>query len=221
MTAIFIAGAHTDVGKTHVACGLLAAARDRGLSVAAFKPVMSGFDPDRAEQSDAGRLLAAMGRPLSDLDQVSPWRFAEPVAPPLAAAKEGVLLDRAPITAAAAGWLARQDADLALVEGAGGVMSPLAEDGLNLDLMADLGLPVVLVGGRYLGAISHTLSALEVVRGRQLDVLAVVISRHPAPDAPDFADTLGRVRAFSTAPVFPFENEEMDRNRLLDRLTHR
>jgi dethiobiotin synthetase len=203
MTALFVAGAHTDIGKTHVACALLVEARARGMTVAAFKPVMSGFDPDRPEDSDAGRLLAAMDRPLSELNQVSPWRFAAPVAPPLAAQLEGVRLQRAALFHATADWLGAQHAQLVLIEGAGGIMSPLADDGLNVDLVTDLELPVVLVGGRYLGAISHTLTALEVLAARGLDVRAVVVSEHPAPGAPDFADTVRRVRDFSAVPVFP------------------
>ena len=60
--ALFIAGAHTDIGKTHVACALLHAAIARGLTVDAFKPVVSGFDPDEPAGSDPARLLAALGK---------------------------------------------------------------------------------------------------------------------------------------------------------------
>ncbi|HEY0649744.1 dethiobiotin synthase [Phenylobacterium sp.] len=197
MSAVFVAGAHTDVGKTHVACALLTAARAAGRSVAALKPVVSGFDRADWAQSDPGRLLAACGRPLTDdaLDAVSPWRFVAPLAPPMAARREGRSLGLAEIAV----WCrARLDgADLTIVEGVGGLMSPIADDATGLELMTALGLPVVLVGGSYLGAISHTLTALETARGRGLAVCAVVISQSSGSDVPDLAETIADVRRHS------------------------
>jgi len=72
-------------------------------------------------------------------------------------------------------------------------MSPLADDATGLDLMLTLGLPIVLVGGGYLGAISHTLTALEVLRARRQAVRAIVVSEDARPDAPDFAATVGLI----------------------------
>ena len=114
--ALFVAGAHTDVGKTHVACALIRAARARGIACDAFKPVMSGFAPEDAAASDAGRLLAALGRPMSDLDQISPLRFAAPLAPPMAARREGVRLTLSDLTGRCRAWLESSPADLRLLE---------------------------------------------------------------------------------------------------------
>lgn len=200
--AIFVAGAHTDVGKTHVAAALIRAARARGLACDAFKPVLSGFEPARWAESDAGRLLAALGRGEEGLDAVSPLRFAAPLAPPLAARREGVRLELDEILARCRAWLDTSSAELRLLEGAGGLMSPVAEDGLALDLPARLGLPSILVGGGYLGAVSHVLTALEVMRARGLPVRAVVVSEDADPDAPDFTETVELVRTFAgDAPV--------------------
>jgi dethiobiotin synthetase len=195
--ALFVAGAHTDIGKTHIGCALIRAARARGISCDAFKPVLSGFDPAQAAESDAGRLLDALGRPASELDAISPLRFAAPLAPPLAARREGVRLTLADLLARCGDWLAASPADLKLLEGAGGLMSPIAEDGLALNLPAKLGLPSILVGGAYLGAVSHTLTALEVLRARGLAVLAVVVSEDADPEAPNFAETVELVKAFA------------------------
>jgi dethiobiotin synthetase len=195
--ALFVAGAHTDIGKTHVACALIRAARARGLVCDALKPVLSGFDPAHAAESDAGRLLAALGRPPGDLDAVAPLRFAAPLAPPLAARREGVRLEIADLVDRCRSWIAASPAGLKLLEGAGGLMSPIAEDGTALDLPERLGLPSILVGGAYLGAVSHTLTALEVMRTRGLPVLAIVVSEGADPEAPDFAETVELVRAFA------------------------
>lgn len=197
MRALFVAGAHTDVGKTHVACALLRAARAQGLSVDALKPVVSGFDFADWADSDPGRLIAALGlsRSGAALAATSPWIFTAPLAPPMAAALEG----RSLATADVAGFCAlrRTPADLFLVEGVGGVMSPLASDGTCLDLMRRLALPTLLVGGSYLGAISHTLTALETLRAHALPVLAVVVSEASGPAAPDFDETVALVARYA------------------------
>lgn len=213
MRALFVAGAHTDIGKTYVGCALLAAARARGLRVGAFKPAVSGIDAADWTDSDPGRLLAAMGRPLTDetLHAVSPLRFTAALSPPMAARREGVDLRLGTLTDLCRQALGGAGADLMLVEGAGGVMSPLAEDGLNLDLMAALGLPVLLVGGSYLGAMSHNLTALEVVRARGLSVEALVVSQDADPGAPDFAETLDDLRRFSSGtPVVGAARDAQD-----------
>lgn len=202
--ALYVAGAHTDIGKTHVACALIRAARARGLACDAFKPVLSGFDPARWADSDAGRLLDALGLGEAELDAISPLRFAAPLAPPLAARREGVRLEMAAILERCSDWLERSPAELKLLEGAGGLMSPIAEDGAALDLPESLALPSILVGGAYLGAVSHILTALEVMRARSLPVLAVVVSEDGRPEAPDFAETTEMVRTFAGAlPVLP------------------
>lgn len=198
MSGVQIAGAHTDVGKTYVACALLRAARARGLSVRALKPVVSGFDGADWAGSDPGRLIAAMGDDLTPerLDAVSPLRFAAPLSPPMAARREGRTLRLADLTALCGPWLAGP-AGFKLLETAGGVMSPIADDGLCLHLMALQPLPVVLVGGTYLGAISHTLSALAALQVAGLPVVALVISESVGPDAPSLAETVASIAQWS------------------------
>lgn len=192
---VFVAGAHTDVGKTFVACALIRAALAAGLSVDALKPVASGFDGTDWSESDPGRLLAALGRPAADaeLDRITPWRFEAPLAPPMAARMEGRDLPLSGLTRLCAERLAATEADLFVLEGVGGLMSPLADGATGLDLMLALRLPVVLVGGGYLGAMSHTLTALEVLRARGQAVACVVVSQDGQPDAPDFAASLALV----------------------------
>ncbi|HEX3365062.1 dethiobiotin synthase [Phenylobacterium sp.] len=196
-TALFIAGGHTDVGKTHVACALIRAARAGALSVEALKPIASGFDAADWSASDPGRLLGALGlQPtLEALDRITPWRFAAPLAPPMAARLESRDLPLSAVAELCAARLAATRADLFVLEGVGGLMSPLTDDATGLDLMLRLDLPVVLVGGGYLGAISHTLTAIEVLRTRWQAVAAVVVSQDADPDAPDFAGTVALVAA--------------------------
>lgn len=210
-----IAGAHTDVGKTWFSCALIRTAIRQGLSVSAFKPVVSGLDPDDLAASDPGRLLAALGRPLSDLPLISPWRFAAPLAPPMAAALEGVRLPLAPMIAACRDALAAP-ADLALVEGVGGLMSPIADDGLGLDLMTALDAPSFLVTGSYLGAISHVLTAHAVMQARGLPVAAIVVSESGGADHPDFMPTVAAIARFAPdTPVLALRRGSEDASEAL------
>jgi dethiobiotin synthetase len=214
MKAFFVAGTGTDLGKTHVGCALLETARSRGLSVDAFKPVVSGFDPAEPETSDPARLAAALGRPNA-WSEVSPRRYRAPLAPNLAARMEGDTLRMSDLVADCRTWLADRDADLALVEGAGGVMSPMTDDATNLDLMVALALPVVLVAGSYLGTASHLLTALEVVRARGLAVAAIVVSE--SLDAPDLRQTVDMLRAFERrTPILVAPRKGWDATELAD-----
>jgi dethiobiotin synthetase len=177
MSAIFVTATGTDIGKTFVARGLIRALRARGRAVAALKPVVSGFEPAEAAGSDSGLLLAALGRPvtLETIAQVSPWRFALPLAPDMAAAREGRRLDYAAVIDFCRSAIAG-NRDALLIEGVGGVMSPVDHQHTVLDWMTALRLPLILVAGSYLGTISHTLTALDVIARRDLTVVSVVIS---------------------------------------------
>jgi len=215
--ALFVAGTGTDLGKTHVACALLRTARARGATVDAFKPVVSGFDPNAPETSDPARLAAALGRP-DDWAKVSPRRYRAPLAPNLAARLEDETLVMADLVADCQTWLAGRDSAFALIEGAGGVMSPMTDDATNLDLMLALDLPVLLVAGSYLGTASHLLTALEVLRARGLTVAAIVISE--SLGAPDLAQTVDMLRVFErrTPIVVAPRDADWEAAELLDRL---
>jgi dethiobiotin synthetase len=177
MSAFFVTATGTDVGKTFVTCGLIRALRTRGRNVTALKPVMSGFEPAEATGSDAGLLLEALGRPVTPeaIAEISPWRFAAPLAPDMAAAREGRTLDFDELLRFSRDAIAAKH-DTLLIEGVGGLMSPVTADRIGLDWIVALRLPVILVAGTYLGTISHTLSALDVISRRDLAVAALVIS---------------------------------------------
>jgi dethiobiotin synthetase len=207
MPALFVAGAGTDVGKTFVGAQLIRALIGRGVAVEALKPVVSGFDPDDWALSDPGQLLAALGRPLTaeTLQAISPWRYAAPLSPDMAARLEGRAVDCAATIAWCRARIAARPEALTLVEGAGGVMSPVDEATTGLDLMAGIGAPLVLVGGSYLGAISHVLTAIEAVRARGLTLKAVVVSESEAAGAPldETVAAIGRLARLSPVIAAP------------------
>lgn len=187
---IFFTGTGTDIGKTHILCELLNVYREAGGRARVLKPVVSGFDPDNLNASDTIRLMRANGDALTGkgVKAVTPWRFRHPLSPDMAARRENRDLFLEAIT----NWcLDQMDPKIpTLIEGAGGIMSPIAEDGLNIDLLRELDAIPVLVAGNYLGTISHTLTALRVLDGQAI----VVINEIEAGPVPveETLDTLRR-----------------------------
>ena len=198
MPALFVTATGTDIGKTFVTCGLIAELRRQGRAVEAIKPVVTGLDPAAADKSDPALLLAALGRPPAEIAKISPWRFVAPLSPDLAASREGRTLDFSALLDFSRAVVASAN-DVLLIEGIGGIMVPLDADHTVLDWMAALRLPLILVAGSYLGTMSHTLSAVDVLRPRELTIAAIVISQTPGSTVP-LADTAVSIARF-VAPI--------------------
>ena len=180
MSAFFITGSGTEIGKTFVTAALIHEWRRRGRKIAALKPVVSGFDPAHAEHSDPGALLKALGEAVSaqNLDRVTRWRFRAPLSPDMAAARESRAIDFTKLVEHSLSAVAAASGTL-LIEGVGGVMVPLDERHTVLDWIAALRIPALVVGGSYLGAISHALTALDALRRRDIAVAALVVNETP------------------------------------------
>jgi dethiobiotin synthetase len=163
MSAYFIAGTDTDVGKTTVAAGLLHAAALKGLSTLGAKPVASGCEVTvkGLRNSDALALMAASSVKLS-YEQINPVAFEPAIAPHIAAREAGVALTVGSLLGPMRHVLA-QNADFTLIEGAGGWRVPLSDQANLSDLAIALKLPVILVVGVRLGAISHALLSAEAI----------------------------------------------------------
>ncbi len=197
MRGYFVTATGTDIGKTYVSARLIEAWRSRGIAAEATKPLMSGFAEDALEQSDAGRLLMAMGREVTpaSVSEICLHRLAPPLAPNVAMRQAGIAQNYKEIR----GFVARRlsvAADVHLVEGAGGVMSPLTDETLQIDLMADLQLKIILVTAPYLGSISHTLTAIDALRARGLEIAALVVSQPSVAGGGlmSFIEEVGRFR---------------------------
>ena len=204
--AVFIAGAGTEIGKTYVTAALTRRLREAGRPVRTLKPLASGV-PALADSnfaaSDTARLLAAQGLAVTPgtVAACSPWRFSAPLSPDLAAAREGRALALADLV----GWCrdairATPPGSTLLIEGVGGLMSPVTPEATGLDWLKALDLPALLVSGSYLGAISHALTAIETLRAHGVPLLAAVVCESPdAPTPPDFvAGAIARHGAVAT-----------------------
>jgi len=172
MFGCLVTATDTGVGKTVLSAALAAAARARGLDVAAFKPVLTGTLEEAGGWPPDDRLLASVTGQTPE--EVCPLRFGPAVSPHLAAEMAGRSIDPAALLAAAGRTGERRDA--LIVEGVGGLLVPLANDYSVRDFARDLGLPVVIAARPGLGTINHTLLTVEAARHADLDVRAVVLT---------------------------------------------
>jgi dethiobiotin synthetase len=209
VTAIFITGTGTDVGKTFVGASLIRHLRQMGRSVDAIKPVVSGFDPGQPDASDPGILLQALGFPvtLQNIERISPWRFRAAISPDLAARREGRRIDVDDVVAYCKSAI-EDRREILLVEGVGGIMVPLDEQRTILDVMMALQLPLILVVGSYLGTISHTLTALDALFRRDMPVLAIIVSETPGSPVP-LDETVAAIARFAE-PVIGLPRQQLE-----------
>jgi len=185
----FVTGSDTGVGKTVVACALVRRLREAGRDVGVMKPAETGVGRDGPLDAQALRDAAGVGDPL---DAICPVQLALPAAPSIAAEDAGTRIDRARIRKVFDALAARHDC--MVVEGAGGLLVPLAP-GFNMaDLASELGLPVLLVARAALGTINHTLLSLEALEARRLPLAGVVVSHAGGPLSPADARNLTALR---------------------------
>ena len=182
-------GTDTGAGKTVVACALVRALRRRGIDAGAMKPIETGVAAGGPRDALALRAAAGDADPLDD---VCPQRFSLAAAPAVAAAHEGRALDLEAVRKAFERLAARHE--LVVVEGAGGLLVPLADGLCMADLARQLELPLLLVARAALGTINHTLLTLEAAERRGLALAGVVVS-HTAGSLSDAdAANLGALR---------------------------
>lgn len=182
---VFVTGTDTGVGKT-----LVAACLARAWGARYWKPIQTGT---ASEPEDSATVAALAG--LDD-GRVHPpgYRFAAPLAPLPAAEREGALIDLSALP------LPPGDGRPLVVEGAGGLLVPVTGDALMTDLIARLGLPVLLVARSTLGTINHTLLSLEALRRRGIAVAGVVLNGPPDPGNRALIERFGRVRVVAEIP---------------------
>ena len=194
----FIAGTDTDVGKTMVACALLAKARTNGLTTAAVKPIAAGCETtaDGLRNDDALQLLAQCSLPLY-YEQVNPVAFEPPIAPHIAAQQEGKRMSVDRLAGFTQGVI-MQGANLTLVEGAGGWRVPVNERETLADLAKSINHPVILVVAMRLGCINHALLTVEAIVADGLQLagwVANCVDPHMAMMAENVATLEQRIQA--------------------------
>lgn len=193
MRTLIVTGTGTDVGKTVVVAALAALARAAGERVTVVKPAQTGVAP--GEDGD----LAVVERLAGPVHTLELARFPEPLAPATAARRAGA----APVMAAQVVDAVREvDADLVIVEGAGGLLVRLNDLGETLaDVAAGLGAPVVLVASAGLGVLNTAALTAEALGRRGIALAGTVVGAYP--EQPDLAErtNLGDLPAVTGAPL--------------------
>ena len=183
---LLVTGTDTGVGKTTVSVALLAAWRRRGHLVRPQKPIETGLD-DRSTESDAFRLAQAVG---IDGHATSWLRFRRPVAPDAAARAEGQVIDPDRLIA----HCRQLPGDHILIEGAGGLLVPIAKGFVVADLAQSLGARLLVVARTRLGTINHTLLTLHEAQRRGLCVAGLVLNRTVDEIGPEETDNVRLLR---------------------------
>lgn len=172
MNGFFITGTDTDVGKTIVASGLSAILYEKGLDVGVFKPCLSGIDRDD-EQSDT-KILQTMSKTKLTLEEITPFSFREPLAPYVAAKREGkeiVLQD------VLNHWeKICHKHSFYIVEGAGGITVPLGKDFSVSDLCKALSLPLLIVARPNLGTVNHLILTVDFAIQQGLTIAGIILN---------------------------------------------
>jgi malonyl-CoA O-methyltransferase len=189
---VFVTGTDTGVGKTVVSAALVQRYRGQ-LPVRYWKPIQTGIEQDD-DSADVRRLAKCRPEEI----RAAGIRLERPVSPHLAARLAGVTID---IEALAEELAAEPDARW-IVEGAGGVLVPVSETDLMVDLMILLALPVVIVARSTLGTINHTLLTLEALRARGIRPAGVILAGPPNPENREAIERHGRVAVVGEMPVF-------------------
>lgn len=195
----FITGTDTEIGKTHSAVALTRHWQAQGRRVLAMKPVASGCeirDDGSWWNDDVARLSAATGQ--QDLALMNPYRFLPPVSPHIAAREAGQLISLEVI--AAHYQKLAEEADVVLVEAAGGWLAPLTDELCMEDMARRLALPVILVVGMRLGCINHALLTARAIRCAGL-TLAGWVANRVVPDQLAYEDNLATLKAAIPAPM--------------------
>ena len=173
---VFITGTDTGVGKTFFACKLAAHLRESGYRVGVMKPAESGCAEQEGKlyPQDA-TLLKHASASQDPLDKICPYRLREPLAPSVAAQRQGIILDIDRLIDVYDEISSGHD--ITLVEGAGGLMVPLLPSFTYADFARILKLPIIVIAANRLGMINHLLLTLEHARCKGLSVLGYVLNR--------------------------------------------
>jgi dethiobiotin synthetase len=203
---IFVTGTDTGVGKTVVGAALARFLTERGLNVGVMKPAESGVsDPSRLGAD--GSLLQWAANSSDTIEEISPYRLHAPLAPAQAAKKDGCFIDFAALIATAQCLEKRHD--FLIIEGAGGLMTPLSGGLLMADLAKGIGLPLLVVTTPRLGTLNQTLLTIFAAQQMEIPLAGYLINRmptHPDEAAETAPHTLASLASADILGVLPEVN---------------
>ena len=172
---LFISGTGTDVGKTYVTENLIYLLKAKGFTVSPYKPIETGCKKNKSKliPSDASKFHKLIDKEI-DIDLINPYRFQQPISPNRAIrlANKKIFIND---------YISRSKLlpknDYLIVEGAGGLYSPISTDGYNIDLIKKMKIPTVLVAKDEIGVINNILLSLDLLKKYKISVLAIILNK--------------------------------------------
>ena len=172
---LFISGTGTDVGKTFITENLIYLLKAKGFTVSPYKPIETGCKKNKSKliPSDASKFHKLIDKEI-DIDLINPYRFQQPISPNRAIrlANKKIFIDD---------YIGRSKLlpknDYLIIEGAGGLYSPISTDGYNIDLIKKMKIPTVLVAKDEIGVINNILLSLDLLKKYKISVLAIILNK--------------------------------------------
>ena len=206
----FITSTGTNIGKTFLTKMLINRSIELNYKVSAIKPIISGFNKNNFNETDTGIIVNALNTPKIDIDKISPWRFKEPLSPDLAAKNEGKYINFEELLYFCKQSINSKNNDLLLVEGVGGTMVPINDKFTIMDLIIKLNIPVILTIGSYLGSISHTLNAYEILDKYNININSIVVMQSESQDV-GVEHTINSIKNhIEKTPIIFFKRNNLD-----------
>jgi len=201
MQGIFITGTDTNVGKTYIACQIAKQLKQKNINVIPRKPIETGCTLNAGEllPADANLLLHASGAKIS-LQEVCHFRFSPAISPDLAAKHSGTPVSLDQLVNHCTSNI--NDNDFLIVEGAGGIYSPICNNALNADLARELGLPVVLIAQDRLGAVNQVLLAINAIDTHQLKLNSIILNSTSQSPLNALIENASEIKNFTQHTVF-------------------
>ena len=203
--SFFITGTGTGVGKTIVTAGIAGHFISTGRKVSVMKPVQTGTGKSASDLETVRTLVPGLITIPKLL--ATPYSFSLPASPLLAARSENMEINPDTILKAFNTLSARQDIDVLLVEGAGGLLVPLTEEFLMVDLIMKMNIPAILVTSAGLGTVNHTLLSIEAMKKRNLKIAGIVINRMPRNPGIVEKDNIKAIERIGGVPVIAVISE--------------
>ncbi|MBT3548733.1 MAG: dethiobiotin synthase [Gammaproteobacteria bacterium] len=212
---IFISGTNTEVGKTFVTLNIIKLLVFKGTKVNPYKPIETGCKEQLSEliPHDSMLFYKAINKRIS-LNQINPYRFLEPISPAAAikrSRKKIYIKDyRKKLEDLPSG-------DITLIEGAGGLCSPLAPDGYNIDLIKRINAPTILVAKDEIGVINNVMLSINMLNKYKIKILAIVLNRK-ANSQPVGMNNYKEIKSLTKTPLIQILNKKHNNQKEFNKL---
>ena len=210
---IFITSTGTNIGKTYLTNLLIKRALKLNYKINAIKPIISGFNIAKLEETDSGIILKALSMDKRRIDEISPWRFKDPLSPDMAAKLAKKEINFKEIINYCNSYIkSKKDDDILLIEGVGGTMVPINSKYTILDLIKKLNIPIILTIGSYLGSISHTLNSYEVLIKNNVNINSIVLNESNQNNVGMELIKSSLLNYIKTIPIYSLKRDHKNNN---------